>query len=142
MNLDICSNCLRKPSFYRIITIDDGYYILQGNTGCCLIAINQTEETEFLECIKLGKKVYRKEYRSWGEWIPAVRIQYNKEKDCFYMNRPSGPWKGEEVIFPFKTAEDFNKETHSGALGYGRVELYSDVYPLKDYFLIEKTVCK
>lgn len=94
---------------------------------------------EFLECIKLGKKVYRKAYRSWGEWIPDVRIQYNKEKGYFYMIDPVGPWKGREIIFEFKTAEDFNKETHSGALGYGRAELYSDIYPLDNYFLEEFT---
>lgn len=84
MNLDICSNCLRKPSFYRIIAIDDGYYILQGNTGCCLIAINQTEETEFLEDILCEHLSNNKSDKIQIEWLKNLDVEI-QERCPFYV---------------------------------------------------------
>lgn len=60
---------LEKTKFYRIIAIDEGHYILQGNTECCLIAINQTKETEFLEDILCEHLSNNKSDKIQTEWL-------------------------------------------------------------------------
>lgn len=61
MNFDICKNCLRKSSFYIIVSIEEDYFILEGNTNACLIAIKRTNKTKFLEEIDLERMKFNAE---------------------------------------------------------------------------------
>ena len=94
---------------------------------------------EFLTAIKLGKSVIKKHKSCMGMFFDEAPIKYDKENDCFYFIHPNGSCVGEKSVYPFKTAEDFEKETGSNVLGLGHKETYKDRYPLEDFYMVELT---